>query len=132
MSAHTEQHAGEHHEPHVGSFGSYVAIFGALFVLTAITVAMSRINLGPWNLPVAVFIACIKTSVVVMFFMHVKYATPLIKLTAAAGFVWLLFMFGLTFADYFGREMITAPAAWITEKAVAPGHPTAPAAEPKK
>jgi cytochrome c oxidase subunit IV len=133
MSAHTESHAaghgvGAHTEPHVASFGSYVAIFGLLMLLTGVTVFASRVDLGFMNVWVAVLIACVKASVVVLFFMHVKYSSPLIKLTAACGFVWLLFMFGLTFADYFGREMITPPKAWITAKPL----PPAPAAAEHK
>jgi cytochrome c oxidase subunit IV len=129
MSAHTDSHAaGAHAEPHVGSFGSYLAIFGALMVLTALTVGVSRVNLGDWNLIVAVLIACVKASIVVLFFMHVKYSGPLIKLTAACGFVWLLFLFGITFADYIGRTMIEPPKAWITPKVA----PQAPAAERKE
>jgi cytochrome c oxidase subunit IV len=129
MSAHTDSHAaGGPVDPahqHIASFGSYVAIFGALMVLTGITVFASRIDLGFLNVWIALLIACVKASVVVLFFMHVKYSTPLIKLTAACGFVWLLFMFGLTFADYLGREMITPPKAWITEKPVAQAPPVA-------
>jgi cytochrome c oxidase subunit IV len=125
MSAHTDPHlASGHTEPHVGSLASYFAVFGTLMVLTVLTVLASKFNMGVW---VAVIIAMIKTTVVVLFFMHVKYSSPLIKLTAACGFVWLLFMFGITFADYFGREMITPPKGWITEKVPEP----APAAETK-
>jgi len=124
MSVPAEQHTLEHHEPHVGSFASYVGIFGVLMLLTALTVGVSRINLGDWNVVIAVLIAICKASVVVLFFMHVKYSSPLIKLTAAVGFVWLLFMFGLTFADYWGRMMIDTPKEWITPAPV----PSAPAA----
>jgi len=116
MSAHPQSQAAEHHEPHIASFGSYLGIFGLLMVLTGLTVGVSRIDMGDWNVVIAVLIAVIKASVVVLFFMHVKYSGPLIKLTAAVGFVWLLFMFGLTFADYFGRTMTEVPKAWITAK----------------
>jgi len=128
MSAHTEPHAGGHNEPHVASFGSYLAIFGTLMVLTAITVAASRVDLGPLNVWIALLIAMVKASIVVLFFMHVKYSSPLIKLTAACGFIWLVFMFGLTFADYIGRTMVEPPKSWITAPAAAK---EAPAAEQK-
>ena len=129
MSSHTDPHpAGGHTEPHVGSIASYLAVFGSLMALTAITVVASRIDLGPMNVWVAVLIAMTKASIVVLFFMHVKYSSPLIKLTAACGFIWLLFLFGLTFADYIGRTMVDPPKAWITPPAVANA---APAAEHK-
>jgi cytochrome c oxidase subunit IV len=108
--------ASGHTEPHVGSLASYFAVFGTLMVLTVLTVLASKFNMGVW---VAIIIAMAKTSVVVLYFMHVKYSSPLIKLTAACGFVWLLFLFGLTFTDYIGRTMIDPPKSWITPKVVA-------------
>jgi cytochrome c oxidase subunit 4 len=115
-----------HTEPHVASIGSYLGIFGLLMLLTGITVGASRVDLGALNVVVAVIIACIKATVVVLFFMHVKYSSPLVKLTAAVGFIWLIFMFTLTFTDYIGRQMLETPKSWITapapEPAPAAGH----------
>jgi cytochrome c oxidase subunit IV len=130
MSEHTHSHdaAAVHHEPHVGSLGSYLGIFGLLMALTGLTVYASTVNLGWMNVWVAVIIACCKATVVVLFFMHVKYSSPLVKLTAACGFIWLLFMFGITFADYYGRELGDPPKAWITP----PVAEIAPAAEHKE
>jgi cytochrome c oxidase subunit IV len=128
MSAHTthqDPHASAHTEPHIASFGSYIGIFALLMGLTGLTVAASRIDLGWLNVWVAIAIACCKATVVVLFFMHVKYSSPLVKLTAACGFIWLIFLFVLTFADYEGRNMLDPPKAWIT----APAEPAPSAAE---
>ncbi len=58
---------------HISSTKFYVAIFATLIFLTLVTVGISRIHLGSLNLAVAVVIASIKASLVVLFFMHLKY-----------------------------------------------------------
>ncbi len=62
----------EVHE-HISPASAYVKVLGALFVLTGITYAVSFANLGPASLPVAMFVAVIKATLVCMFFMHLKY-----------------------------------------------------------
>jgi cytochrome c oxidase subunit IV len=57
---------------HVHPASTYVKIFGALVVLTLITVGLSRIHLGEWNFFIAVVVATIKASLVALFFMHLK------------------------------------------------------------
>lgn len=60
-------------EIHVTPLGIYLGTGGALLALTAITVLVSRINLGGWNVVVALGIATIKASLVALFFMHLFY-----------------------------------------------------------
>lgn len=81
----------------------YLAIFAALMVLTALTVWVAFFDLGVYSDVVALVIAVIKASLVVLFFMHVKYSTKLTWLTVAAGFVWLGIFFILIFTDYLTR-----------------------------
>jgi cytochrome c oxidase subunit 4 len=59
--------------------------------------------MGPLNTVVAVVIACFKAMIVVLYFMHVKYSTRLIKLTVIAGLYWLGILFALTLSDYLTR-----------------------------
>ena len=58
---------------HVSPKSTYYAIFGALMVLTAITVTVAFINLGRLNFPVAISIAILKATLVILFFMHLRY-----------------------------------------------------------
>jgi len=58
---------------HIGSVASYAAIFGALIAFTLLTVAVSNIHLGNANLIVAIVIASMKASLVLLFFMHLRY-----------------------------------------------------------
>lgn len=88
---------------HISSVPSYLAIFGGLLVLTAITVWVAFYDFGVMNDLVAMAIAVVKATLVILFFMHVKYSTKLTKLTVIAGFVWLFIFFLLLFADYLTR-----------------------------
>ena len=60
---------------HISPKSTYYAIFGALMVLTAVTVAVAFVNLGSFNFPVAIGIAITKATLVILFFMHAKYSS---------------------------------------------------------
>ena len=93
---------------HIAPVRSYVLIFTMLMVFTAITVAAAFLNLGPLNFPVAISIAIVKATLVILFFMHVKYSSQLTKLIIGSGLFFLLVMFSLTMTDYLSR-------GWRTE-----------------
>ena len=94
---------------HITSPKVYILVFLALMVLTAITVAVAFMELGPLNDVVALSIAVTKASLVVLYFMHVRHSTPLTKLVVVAGFLWLILLIALTLADYYTRGMIRTP-----------------------
>ena len=81
----------------------YFAVFAALIVLTATTTAVSFLDLGPWNTVVALGIAFLKATLVVLFFMHVKYSPRLTQVTIAGGLLWLAIMILLTLSDFMTR-----------------------------
>jgi cytochrome c oxidase subunit 4 len=81
----------------------YVTIFAILIVFTITTVIIAEIELGEWNVFVALAIAIIKATLVILFFMHVKESSSLTKLFVVAGFFWMAILFGLTFNDYISR-----------------------------
>ena len=58
---------------HIAPARSYVLIFALLMVFTAITVAVAFTNLGAFNFPVAISIAIVKATLVILFFMHLRY-----------------------------------------------------------
>jgi cytochrome c oxidase subunit 4 len=97
MSGHDEQ------EHHIVSPKVYLAIFAALLVLTALTVAASFVEMGIFNPIVALAIAVVKATLVVLFFMHVKYSTKLTKLTVGAGLFTFIVLVGMTLSDYITR-----------------------------
>jgi cytochrome c oxidase subunit 4 len=109
MSEHNEQtqtdvaQARGEHEHHIVSPKIYVVILLALLAATAATVWASFLELGIWNPVIALAIACTKATLVVLFFMHVKYSTKLTMLTVAAGIFMFLTLIGMTLADYISR-----------------------------
>ena len=102
-------------------------------VLTAITVTVAFINLGALNFPVALGIAILKATLVILFFMHVKYSSRLTKLICGMRFFFLLILFGLTLSDYLSRGWFVAPggtAAAGTRVTIGPPAPVTEPAEP--
>ena len=95
----------------------YVAIFGALLLLTALTVAASFVDLGGGRLHMANAIAAItiaisKALLVVLFFMHVRWSSRLTWIFVGAGVFWLMILFTLMLGDYFTRpEFPPSPPA---------------------
>src|SRR4029450_14139635 len=88
---------------HISPKSTYITIFGALMVCTILTVLAAFINLGNLNFPVAITIAVFKATLVVLFFMHVKYGSKLTKLIVGVAFFFLGIMLSLTMADYLRR-----------------------------
>jgi cytochrome c oxidase subunit 4 len=78
---------------HVSPKGTYYLIFGALMVLTAVTIGVAFIDLGILNFPVALAIAIFKATLVILFFMHVKYSSKLTQLIVAGAFFFLIILF---------------------------------------
>jgi cytochrome c oxidase subunit 4 len=117
---------------HISPKSTYYAIFGALMALTALTVYVAYLHLGWFNFPVAISIALTKASLVVLFFMHVKYSSKLTKLLVASTFFFLASLFGLTLTDYLSRGWTTSPrgttTAGMLPKLAAAAMPELPAA----
>jgi cytochrome c oxidase subunit IV len=105
----------EHHEDehHIVSPATYGLILLCLLVATGLTVWMSYIDMGEWHITrtltifwnpvVALAIACTKMTLVVLFFMHVKYSPKLTKLTVISGFFIFLGLISMTLSDYVSR-----------------------------
>jgi len=91
---------------HITPVRTYLLIFFALLVLTVVTVSVAFVDLGPWSDLIAMAIAVFKASLVVLFFMHVRYSRPMTKITVASSLFWLLILFGITLSDYFTRGFL--------------------------
>lgn len=90
---------------HVSPKGVYYAIFATLMVLTGVTVAVAYIDLGMFNPAVALGIAIFKATLVILFFMHVKYSSRLTKLVVMTSLFFLALLLGETFMDYATRGL---------------------------
>jgi cytochrome c oxidase subunit 4 len=92
---------------HISPKSTYYAIFGALMVLTAVTVAVAFVNLGSFNFPVAIGIAVMKATLVILFFMHAKYSSTLTKMFVGTAFFFLFILLTLSLTDYLSRGFKT-------------------------
>ena len=88
---------------HVVPKFTYYLIFALLAVLLVATVAASRVDLGMWNVPLALAIAVAKAALIVLYFMHVRYGSPLVRLFAAGGFFWLIILLAFLITDIQAR-----------------------------
>jgi len=119
---------------HVSPKSTYYTIFGSLMVLTAVTVSVAFINLGRLNFPVALAIAILKATLVILFFMHVKYSSRLTQLICGVSFFFLFVLFGLTLTDYLSRGWFVAPGGTSgagTRVTVGPATPVEGTAQPE-
>jgi cytochrome c oxidase subunit IV len=96
-------------------------VFLGLIGLTILTTGVAYINLGPFNTVAALVIAFSKMFLVVLFFMHVRHSSGLIRVVLLAGFFWLALLIGLTTSDYRTRSWTPAPDSWSST--APPTHP---------
>lgn len=102
---------------HIVSPKIYIAIFVTLLCMTGLTWYASTVDMSTtigghlfnFNPLVALLIAFFKASLVILFFMHIKYSERLTKVVITAGFFWLLILLSLTMMDYLSRTLLTAP-----------------------
>lgn len=90
-------------ENHIVSIKIYVVVFMTLMIGTALTVWAAFQDFGPMNTVIAVSIAIIKASLVVLYFMHVRFSSRLTWVVVGGGFLWLVVLFALTLSDYYSR-----------------------------
>lgn len=102
---------------HIVSPKIYIAVFVTLLCMTGLTWYASTVDMSVavgghllnFNPLVALLIAFFKASLVILFFMHVKYSPRLTKVVVGAGLFWLLILLSLTMVDYLSRPLLTTP-----------------------
>lgn len=88
---------------HIIPYRIFIFVWLALLVLTAVTIAVSRVHLGAFNVWVALGIASAKSALVIFFFMHMKYEKLYYKVYLFVTLVILAVFIGLTFTDVLYR-----------------------------
>lgn len=89
----------EHKDHHIMTIKTATAVLAALLILTVITVAVSRVDLGYFNVVVALLVATTKSLFVIMFFMHLKYENRMMQMFVFVCFLILAIFIGMTFFD---------------------------------
>jgi cytochrome c oxidase subunit 4 len=90
---------------HIAPASMYFAVFAALIVGTVLTVVAAKVDMGALNNVVMLLIACTKATLVILYFMHVRWSSRLTWVVAMAGFFWLLLLFTIL-GDYISRGWI--------------------------
>jgi cytochrome c oxidase subunit IV len=90
-----------------------LGIYFALLVFTGITYGVSRVDLGPANIWVALLIAVIKGSLVILYFMHLRWDTPMNAICVIAAFFFVALFIGMTILDthYYEPNIKNVPNA---------------------
>ena len=88
---------------HIVSYRKLTAIWLVLLLLTALTVAITRVDLGGYKVLGALIIACVKSGLVIAVFMHMKYEGRLLRWLLFLALVTLAIFIGLTFFDVLYR-----------------------------
>jgi cytochrome c oxidase subunit 4 len=91
---------------HGGNPTRYYAVFAALLALTFTTYGIAYAPLGEWHVPAALGIAVIKSTLVVLIFMHLSESAKLTWLVLASGLFTLALLIGFTLADYWTRSWL--------------------------
>jgi len=94
---------------HIVSPKIYLLIFGALMLGTYVTVRAAFVDLGKMNIVLALGIATIKATLVVLYFMHARYSPKRTQLVIVCSVFWLAIMLALTLTDYTTRSHETQP-----------------------
>lgn len=79
-------------------------IGGAILCLTLATYLLAMLDLGVWNLIIALVIAAMKASLIILYFMHARYSERLIWVVIGLGLLWMGILFSLTLSDYLLRQ----------------------------
>ena len=87
------------HETHIISYKKLGLVLMALLMLTALTVAVSTVNMGPVNIWAALIIASCKATLVILFFMHMKYEPMMLKLSLIGTIFCVAMLIGFMFFD---------------------------------
>ena len=96
-TSHQAGAAAEH--VHVVPMKVLLAVWGALVVLTVLTVAATWVDLGRFNLLLALAIATVKASLVVLYFMHMRYDRPFNAVVFVAALLFVALFVGITLID---------------------------------
>ena len=89
-----------------GQVRTYFVVFASLLALTLLTVLASHLEVGGWHTPLALTIAAVKATLVVLFFMHLLHSTRLTWVVVLGSLFWLAIMIGLTMSDYLSRPWL--------------------------
>lgn len=87
-------------KPHITEYKVYAYVLIALLVLTSISVWITHLTLKAWTVGVALVVTCVMAFLVLVYFMHLKFDSMLIKILVTLIFLLLTIVIGITLIDY--------------------------------
>jgi cytochrome c oxidase subunit IV len=127
MASTSASHAGDAPHPHGGGAGRLILVWLGLLALTATTFGVSRLPIGGLHLPAAIFIACIKVTLVVLFFMHLWHAEGSNRIVFVVSFFFVIVLLFFVLADIATRFPLSnsriPPMPQVDQKLVPSGMP---------
>ena len=97
------------HTQHVAPVRLYVVVFLSLLVLTFLTVGVTYVDMGEYNLFVALGIAIFKASLVILYFMHARWSPRLVQIVMLTSLLFIGILASFSFADYLTRGLLGVP-----------------------
>jgi cytochrome c oxidase subunit IV len=94
---------------HVVGTTTNVVVCVILLVLALATTLIGRVDLGPWNLVIALAIAGVKALLILLYFMHLRWTAGLNRLVAVGGVLWLFILVAGVMDDYVTRAWWPIP-----------------------
>ena len=94
------------------SMGMYLVVYLALMALLAATVGAAYLHLGNFTIVAAVGIAVVKATLIILYFMHIRFGGRNLWVFAVVGFLWLAILLTLGMTDYLSRGWLAVPRGW--------------------
>jgi cytochrome c oxidase subunit 4 len=91
------------HKDHISTYKSHVVVLLCLLLLTILTVTITSVHLGPFNTAAAMLIASVKASIVLLYFMHLKFDQKIYRFMVTLVLAIYLVVIIITFFDYLYR-----------------------------
>jgi cytochrome c oxidase subunit 4 len=111
---------------HVVPVKTYLLVFSTLLALTALTTGVAYVDLGQWNTIAALIIASCKATMVLLFFMHLRWSPRLMRVVVLSSLLWLAILISLTTTDFFSRDWTPVPESWESSLLRLPNLPAPP------
>ncbi|MCE9499975.1 MAG: cytochrome C oxidase subunit IV family protein [Leptospira sp.] len=93
----------ENNPHHIIPIQTYLAVFGLLILGTIITVWVAEYDFGKWNTVIAMIVASVKATFVMLYFMHLKYDNMMNRVIFGTAFFFLLVLFAFSAVDIYTR-----------------------------
>jgi cytochrome c oxidase subunit 4 len=91
------------HKNHISTYKSQILVLLSLIVLTVLTVVITSVHLGPFNTAAAMLIATVKASIVLLYFMHLKFDEKIYRFMVTLVLAIYSVVIIITFFDYLYR-----------------------------